>query len=81
MVALAEGVSGALAGNAEVDVGADEVVAGVDDLGTGDLRLESDKASAAPTAPKGAEAKLSDRLERKERRATDKQVVVAPGQR
>lgn len=61
--ALAQGMADTLTGNAELDVGPDEVVAGVDYLGAGDLSLESTQASAAPTAPNGTEAKLGDCLE------------------
>lgn len=44
VLALAEGMPDALAGDAELGVGADEVAAGVHDLGPGDLRLHAPEA-------------------------------------
>lgn len=81
VLALAKGVSGALAGYTELDVDADELVSGVDDLGPGDLCFETAQAGVAPTTAQRAEAKLGDGLERQEGRAAHQEGVVAAGQR
>lgn len=81
MFPLAEGMAGPLACDSELDVCANEVITGVDDLGAGHLGLEATHAGAAPSSTEGAEAKLGDRLERRERRATHQQGVLAPCQR
>jgi len=81
MVALAEGMADVLAGDAQLGVGANQVVAGVDDLGAGDSCLEMAHARATPASKKGAVAQLGDSLKRQESGAADEERVVAPGQR
>lgn len=63
MLTLAERVAGALAGDAEFGVGADEIGAGEDDLDTSERGLHAAKSRVAPSTEERAVANLGHGLE------------------
>lgn len=78
VLALAEGVTNPLARDAEFDVGADEIGAGLHDLGTGNGRFEMLESSGSPASEKRAVADLGDGLEREDFEAAEEERFVAP---
>lgn len=81
VLALAEGVTNPLARDAEFDVGADEIGAGLHDLGTGNGRFEMLESSGSPASEKRAVADLGDGLEREDFEAAEEERFVAPSKR
>lgn len=81
VLALAQGVTDPLAGDAKLGVDADEVAAGVHDLGASDLSLHAPKPRVAPTSEERAVANLGDGLEGDELGAAEQQRFVAERER